>query len=94
MQPVMKFYAKHCLTGFAIAGAFTAAILWFNVGNLWHLVSTSDIGLMAIIVFWMLNGIVFAGVQTAIAVMMMQEKDETPRGGTPVPVRVAAKRRV
>jgi len=94
MPPVLKFYFTHCAIGFAIAATFTGAILWFNVANLWHLVSSSDIGLMAIVVFWILNGIVFAGVQTAIAVMFMQEKDETPRGGTPVPVRVTAKRSV
>ena len=48
---------------------------------------------MAIIVFWVLNGIVFAGVQFGVALMLMSDKDDKddgPRGGTRIPVRVAA----
>lgn len=91
MAPVMKFYAKHCIIGFSVAAVFTGALFYLNVANLWHLVSTSDVGVMAAVVFWILNGIVFAGVQTAIAVMMMAEReDDGPRGGTPVPVRAKA----
>ena len=85
MPKIAQFYAKHCLFGFAIAAAFIAALLYFNVANLWHLISTSDIGLMALVVFWILNGIVFAGVQTAVAVMRLADKDDgdAPKGGTP-----------
>ncbi|MGB3243738.1 MAG: hypothetical protein WBB25_04350 [Sulfitobacter sp.] len=92
MPPVFRFYFFHCAIGFGVAGCFTAAILWFNIGNLWHLVSTSDIGAMAITVFWVLNGIVFAGVQVGIAVMSMADRDDDagPRGGTGVPVPVKA----
>lgn len=86
MPQIFRFYFFHCLIGFGVSAAFTAAIMWFNVANLWHLVSTSDIGLMAVIVFWILNGIVFAGVQTAIAIMGLAEKEdeEGPKGGSPV----------
>ena len=60
-----------------------------HVANLWHLISGSDIGIMAVVVFWVLNGIVFAGVQFGVAVMLMgEDDDEGPRGGTRVPVRV------
>lgn len=95
MPPIFRFYLGQCLIGFVVAGAFVAAILYFNVANLWHLISTSDIGLMAVIVFWVLNGIVFAGVQTGIAVMMMAEKDDVgdddddmPGGGEMQPLLV------
>lgn len=95
MPKIARFYMIHCLLGFAAAAVFTGLILWFNVGNLWHLISGSDIGFMAVTVFWLLNGIVFAGVQTSVAVMLMAEKDDDePRGGlgvagmgNPVPVR-------
>ncbi len=92
MPKLIRFYILNCIIGFAVAGVFTAAILWFNVVNLWHLVSTSDIGLMAVVVFWVLNGIVFAGVQFGVAVMLLAEKDEDdgPRDGLGVPVRVPA----
>lgn len=96
MPIIVRFYIKHCIIGFTISAAFIAALLWFNVANLWHLISHSDIGLMALVVFWVLNGIVFAGVQTGVAVMLMTENDQDedgPKGGTPealVPLRQGA----
>ena len=96
MPIIFRFYIKHCLIGFGVAAAFVVGLLWLNIANLWHLISTSDIGLMAVVVFWVLNGIVFAGVQTGVAVMLMTEKDEGdqgPKGGSPealVPIRVQA----
>jgi hypothetical protein len=93
MPKLIRFYILNCVIGFAVAGIFTGAIMWFNVGNLWHLVSTSNIGIMAVIVFWVLNGIVFAGVQFGVAIMLMSEsddKDDGPQGGMRIPVRVPA----
>lgn len=96
MPKLAKFYIIHCVIGFAVAGVFTALVLWYNVANLWHLVSTSDIGIMAVVVFWFLNGIVFAGVQFGVAVMLLSDgtdEDSGPRGGTIIPVKVAAQTR-
>lgn len=93
MPKLIRFYILNCIIGFTVSAVFTFAIMWFNVANLWHLVSSSDIGLMAIIVFWVLNGIVFAGVQFGVAVMLMadnDDKDDGPRGGHRIPVRVPA----
>lgn len=93
MPKLVRFYILNCVIGFAVAGVFTAAILWFNVANLWHLISGSDIGIMAVIVFWVLNGIVFAGVQFGVALMLMADSDDTddgPRRGMNIPVRVPA----
>lgn len=93
MPKLIRFYILNCVVGFAVAGVFTAGVMWFNVANLWHLISGSDIGVMAIIVFWVLNGIVFAGVQFGVAIMLMadsDDKDGGPRGGMNVPVRVPA----
>ncbi len=95
MPMIFRIYIINCVIGFAVAAVFTAAILWFNVANLWHLVSTSDIGLMAVAVFWVLNGVVFAGVQVSIAIMLLAEhEDKGPRGGEGVSVRVPAKARI
>ncbi|GLQ26002.1 hypothetical protein [Sulfitobacter pacificus] len=96
MPVIFRFYIKHCVIGFALSAIFIAGLLWLNIANLWHLISTSDIGLMALVVFWVLNGIVFAGVQTGVAVMLMSEEnreDKGPKGGTPAgltPLRVRA----
>ena len=85
MPVIIRFYIKHCLIGFAVAAAFIAALMYFNVANLWHLVSTSDIGPMALLVFWVLNGIVFAGVQNGVAIMLMAESDRDDHGGGGTP---------
>lgn len=84
MPELIKLYIRNVIIGFLIAGAFVAMLLWFNVMNLWHLVTHSDVGIMAVIVLWLAHGIVFAGVQFGWAVMAMAEKPEKPRGGTPV----------
>ncbi|MEX0304762.1 MAG: hypothetical protein AB3N24_20275 [Leisingera sp.] len=93
MPELVKMYIRNVVIGFGIAGVFVAMLLWFNVMNLWSLVSTSGDGLLAVFLLWFMHGIVFAGVQFAWAVMAMAEKGVGPRGGTPVahqfqPVRV------
>jgi hypothetical protein len=83
MPKLVRFYIRHTLIGFAVAGGFVAMLLWFNVANLWHLVSTSDIGVMAVFLLVMFHGIVFSGVQFGIAIMRLAEDDDA--GGTRLP---------
>mgnify|MGYP001802096613 CR=1 FL=1 len=80
MPDVFRFYFKHAALGFAVAAIFIRALQYFNNANLWHLISGSDIGIMALAVFWILMGSVFGGVQFGIAVMMMEEKDDDGSG--------------
>ncbi|MBE1282589.1 MAG: hypothetical protein GJ676_04685 [Rhodobacteraceae bacterium] len=98
MPKLIKLYIRNVIIGFAIAGAFVAMLLWFNVMNLWSLVTSSDSGVLAVFILWFMNGIVFAGVQFAWAIMSLADKPKGPRGGTPVahqfqPVRVEAETR-
>ena len=94
MPELVKLYIRNVIIGFGIAAVFVGMLFWFNIMNLWTLVSGSDVALLAILILWFMNGIVFAGVQFGWAVMSLAEKDDTPRGGTPVaefltvPVRV------
>ena len=83
MPKIVRMYIIHVLIGFALAALFVAMLLWFNVANLWHLVSHSDKGILAVVMLWIANGIVFAGAQFAIAVMNMKDDDDddAPRGG-------------
>ena len=85
MPTLIALYIRQVLLGFALSAIFVAALLYTNVGNLWHLISTSDMGWIAVVMLFVFNGIVFAGVQFAIAIMRM-EHDETPKGGTKAPV--------
>lgn len=75
---IVRLYILHCLIGFALSGVFTALILWFDVAGIGHLVTHVAGGYLAAVVFFMLNGIVFAGVQTAIVIMTM-DYDDTPK---------------
>jgi len=92
MPKLVKLYIRQALIGFALSGLFVALLLWQNVGNLWHLVSTSDIGWIAVVMLFMGHGIVFGGVQFAISIMRMGE-DDSPKGGkrAPVAIRIPAR---
>lgn len=97
MPDLVRLYIRQCLFGFALAGAFVGLLFYLNVANLWHLVSSSDVGLLAAFLLFIFNGIVFSGVQFGIAVMRMAEpEDKDPRGGQEqailVPIAVDARR--
>ncbi|SEL11168.1 hypothetical protein SAMN05443999_103333 [Roseovarius azorensis] len=82
MPKLIRLYITQVAIGFGIAGAFVALLLWFDIANLWHLVTHSDKGVLAVVILWIANGIVFAGVQFAIAVMRLKDNDDDePRGG-------------
>lgn len=80
MPELVRLYIKNVIIGFGLAVAFVGMLLWFNVANLWHLISTSDIGYIAVALLLVFNTVVFAGVQFAIVIMRMAE-DDTPGGG-------------
>lgn len=99
MPALIKLYITHVAIGFAIAAVFVAGLLWFDIAGLWRLVSTDPAGIVAVLMLWVSNGIVFAGVQFAIRVMWMAEDEgDGPRGprlpqrfDEPALVRVPAK---
>ena len=91
-RPLIALYARSVGWGFALATAFTAALLWLDVAHLRHLVMAVDGGTLALFLLWFFNGLVFAGAQTAVAVLLMAEDDGTPPHrpngeAVPVPVR-------
>ncbi len=88
MPKLITMYIRQVLAGFALSAAFVALLLLANVANLWHLVSTSPMGWIAIGMLFWANGVVFAGVQFAITVMRLDSKNDPPGGGGkgPVPV--------
>lgn len=100
MPKLVRFYIRHVLIGWAIAAAFCVMLVWFNVAGLGHLILETQMGWVAALMLFVANGVVFAGVQFGIAVMLLAEKDDGPRGGrkeraaqewlaVPVPVKEA-----
>jgi hypothetical protein len=80
MPRVFRLYLLSAVNGFGISLAFVVLILLFNVANLRHLVLGSDIGVLATVAFWILNGIVFSGVQFAWALSQMVRADNARLG--------------
>jgi hypothetical protein len=83
MPRIFRLYLLSAVNGFAASLGFVTLILVFNVANLRHLVGTSDIGVMAAVAFWVLNGIVFSGVQFALSLAqaVCADNARAERGG-------------
>jgi hypothetical protein len=80
MPKLVRLYILQTITGFGLSALFVAALFWFNVANLWSLVSGSDVGVVAALALWVLNGVVFAGVQFSISIMRMADDDDFSGG--------------
>ncbi|MFP7571268.1 hypothetical protein [Marivita sp. S2033] len=100
MPQLIKVYIRQCLVGFALSAVFVGTLLYFDVVNLWHLVTHTDGGYLAVVLLWIFNGIVFGGVQFGITIMSLKSDDDDddthrgrPIGLTPIRVEAAASRK-
>jgi len=80
MPKLISLYIRNVFYGFGLSAVFVGLLMYFNIANLWHLVSSSSMGWVAGVMLFMFNGIVFSGVQFGIAIMRMGDDDE-PKGG-------------
>lgn len=97
MPELVRLYIRQVAYGFALSAGFVALLLGLNVANLWHLISHTQGGWIAVVMLFVFNGIVFSGVQFAIAIMRMADSDDNGQGGKrddlrtylaePIPVR-------
>ena len=97
MPELVRLYIRSVFVGFGISVIFTAALVWWDVAGIGHLILGSDIGWIAAAMMVFFNGIVFAAVQFAVKIMAMADDGEGPKGGhgarepvmipVPVPVR-------
>lgn len=108
MPKLIALYIRSVAIGFGLSALFLALVLWQDLAGLRHLIFASDMGLVAALMIFMFQGIVFAGVQFGIAVMMLADPDVPPTGGLrerlmpdlggqipgaqPVPMKLPAKR--
>jgi len=81
MPELIKLYIRHSLIGFGISAIFVAMLLYFNIMNLWTLISHDQSAVLAVFILWFFNGAVFASVQFAYAVMSLAEKPDRSGGG-------------
>ena len=85
MPALVRLYIRNVIIGFGLSAIFVGALLWLDIAGLWHLISTSPQGWIAALMLFVFNGIVFAGVQFAIAIMRLGH-DEDPDGGRRAPL--------
>ncbi|MFN3723779.1 MAG: hypothetical protein ACK4VZ_12100 [Paracoccaceae bacterium] len=95
MPKLIRLYIVNVAIGFGISALFVAGLIWLDVAGLQRLILQAPMGWVAALMLVMFNGVVFAGVQFAIAVMRMAEPEDTPPGGkrarlVPVPVRLTS----
>jgi hypothetical protein len=84
LPPLIVLLLRNAALGFAVAIAFVAAMLLFDVGGLGSLVSHSPDGVVATLALTFVTGLTFGSVQMGIAIMGLAEDDGAgPPGGRP-----------
>ncbi|MEX3014350.1 hypothetical protein [Gymnodinialimonas hymeniacidonis] len=76
MPKHIAFLLRHAAIGSLVAAVFVAMLLWMNVANLWHLVTHTSEGPLAVLVLWVLCAITFGSVQMGIRIMMLADQAE------------------
>ena len=103
MPDHIKLILRDAVYGVFIALGFVAMLLYFNVANLWHLVTHTAEGPIAVVMLIVFCAITFGSVQIGFRIMTMGEDDDEDQGGkrdhlpamqrVPIPVRVDDRRR-
>ena len=99
MPKLIHLYIRHVVIGFALSGVFVAALVALDVAGIGHLILGSDMGMLALAMLIVFNGLVFAGVQFAFAVMRLGADQDDDQGHgpnlrlQPIPVRAEVTRR-
>ena len=81
MPELVRLYIRNVFAGLGLSLVFVGLLLWFNVANLWHLISTSDVGYIAVALLIVFNTVVFSAVQFSIVIMRMADKPEDDSSG-------------
>lgn len=78
MPKLIKLYIVSVAYGFGLSVVFLGLLLWQDIAGLRALLFGSEVGWIAALMLIVMNGVVFAGVQFAIAVMRLAEDPEDP----------------
>jgi hypothetical protein len=84
MPKLVRLYVTSVAIGFALSAVFLGLLVWLDVAGLSHLVLQNASGGVAALMLFVMNGIVFSGVQFAIAISHLADDDtddDDPRGG-------------
>ncbi len=84
MPKLIRLYIASVAIGFALSAVFLGLLVWLDIAGLGGLVLGSASGGAAALMLFVMNGIVFAGVQFAISISRLADDDtddDNPRGG-------------
>ena len=70
MPRLIRLYITHICVGFLLSAGFVGLLLALDVAGLRGLIFGSSVGWIAVLMLWIFNGIVFAGVQFSIRIMI------------------------
>jgi hypothetical protein len=70
---LVRLVVCNWLLGFVASAVFTVLVIGLDVAGIGHLVTHVEGGWLAALLFFFLNGIVFAGVQVGVVVMTMPD---------------------
>ena len=76
MPDHIAFILRHALIGFVLALVFVAMLLAFDVAGLWHLVTHTADGPIAIVMLVVFFTITFGAVQIGYQIMMLGDDDD------------------
>jgi len=81
MPDHIRFILRHAAYGFLIALSFVGMLLAFDVAGLWHLVTHTAEGPIALVMLVVFCTITFGSAQIGYKIMTMGDKDDDdPRG--------------
>lgn len=78
---LVKLYVFQVAIGFGLSAVFVGLLLGFDIVGLRSLILSTQGGAVAALLLFLFNGLVFAGVQFAITIMLMSDHAKTPPGG-------------
>lgn len=80
MPHLVVYLMRHAALGLAAAVSFVALLVGFDIANLGTLMRSSPDGLLAVAVLTFGVSVTFCSVQMGIAVMLLDDNDDEPRG--------------
>lgn len=85
MPKLIRLYIVNVAVGFVLAIVFTGLLVAFDIAHLRHLVLADAMGWVAVVMLVTFHTVLFAGVQFAIAVMSLAERDDDTGKGRRAP---------
>ena len=82
MPRLLRLYLISIAIGFVLSFVFTTLLLVLDVAGLWHLVTSTRGGVIAVIMLLWFHTLLFSGVQFGYAVMRLAEKSGGGGGKT------------